>query len=171
MTSVVNQPEDNRITISLDAQVTGLPASPDFGEDPEEVAELFFEMLANALPEPEELSAMAGLDLDELRQSVLEEIESYRYEVPEGSLGRPFPQEKVDRLLTEMREALVQPEWHLVAIDDTPRGPLATPETRWCLLVADSSERARLYFEPSEDEFFLHGMGIWGDAVGCFMAE
>jgi hypothetical protein len=114
------------------------------------------------------------LNLDELHRSVLAEIDSYRYDPPEG-LGPPFAKEKVTRLLEEMRAALVEPEWRVVAIRDTPDGmQLDPPENRRCVLVADDRHGYELYYDTTQDEFFLVADGsvtVWGDAVGCFMAR
>jgi hypothetical protein len=113
--------------------------------------------------------------LEELEQFVLGEIESYRYEVSEGALGRALPAEKVERLLAEMRAALVKPEWQVVTIRHAPDGPqLAAPVERRCALVA-RGDAHDLCYDPSEGEFFLTDgngdIGVWGDAVGCFMAQ
>ena len=111
----------------------------------------------------------------ELHRFVLQEIDSYRYEFSEGAVGRPLADEKVDRLLAEMRAALVEPKWETVVIRDTPEGPPLDPhEERQCILVADGHTHS-LYYDPSENEFFLAdgggSMGVWGDAIGCFMAQ
>jgi hypothetical protein len=114
------------------------------------------------------------VNLDEIHQFVLGEIDSYRNEVSADALGRAFGDEKVERLLSEMRAALVEPKWETVVIRDTPEGPPLDPhEQRRCMLVADALHQ--LYYDPSEDEFFLAddggSIGVWGDAVGCFMAQ
>jgi len=116
------------------------------------------------------------VNLDEVEQFVLGEIESYRYEVSEGALGRPLADERVNRLLADMRAALVEPKWETVVIRDTPEGPPLEPhEQRQCILVADDRNGYELFYDPSEKEFFLAdgggSIGVWGDAVGCFMAQ
>ena len=119
------------------------------------------------------------VDLEALEQHVLHEVDSYRYEVPEGAtLGRPWPPERVERLLDEMRAALVKPEWRIVAIRDTVqqinRDP---PERRRCALVADDGHTYELYYDPQEEEFVLAmgappaTIGVRGDAVGCWGAR
>jgi hypothetical protein len=47
------------------------------------------------------------MNLAELEQFVLDEIASYRSEVSDRALGQAFSDEKVERLLAEMRAALV----------------------------------------------------------------
>ena len=121
------------------------------------------------------------LDLEELRRSVLEELDSYRYEVPPNALGRPMSDDWVARQLGEMRAALVDPEWRVVVIRESAGGPpLEVPEPRQCVLVAvDSSPGgyAELYYDPLEGDFVLASgeppetFGVRGDAVGCFMAR
>jgi hypothetical protein len=116
------------------------------------------------------------MNFGELERYVLEEIESYRYEVPEGTLGRQLPNEKVEQLLGEMREALVPPEWRVVEQRDAHEDAQNEPARR-CILVADDREGYQLFFDPAQGDFVLaHGdpprtMGIRGDAVGCFMAR
>jgi hypothetical protein len=114
-----------------------------------------------------------SVNLEELERYVLDEIESYRYEVPEGALGRPFSAEKVERLLSEMRAALVKPEWRVVEKRDMPD----EFELRRCVLVADDRDSYELYYDPLEEDFVLaigdppQTFGVRGDAVGCFMAR
>lgn len=121
---------------------------------------------------------MTKLDLEELERLVLAEVESYRNEVPQDALGRPFSDEKVERLLAELKAALVKPEWRTVRMRDTPEQNERQPqESRLCVLVADDTELYELYYDPSNDDFFLamgdppETIGVRGDAVGCFMAR
>jgi hypothetical protein len=121
------------------------------------------------------------VDLIELQRFVLNELDSYRYEVPAGALGRPHSDEWVTRQLDEMRAALVEPEWRDLVERDTPDGkPRDVPEIRECVLVAvDASPDGytELYYDPTEGEFVLASgsppetFGVWGDPVGCFMAR
>jgi hypothetical protein len=121
------------------------------------------------------------LNLEELQRLVLEELESYRYEVPADTLGRPHSDDWVARQLADMRAALVEPEWRIVEKRDTfEEAGLDVPELRECVLVAvDSSPDgyAELYYDPVEDDFVLASgdppqtFGVRGDAVGCFMAR
>ena len=116
--------------------------------------------------------------LEELQQFVLDEIESYRYRVSKGALGRPFTDEEIQRRLAEMRALLVEPEWRVVVMDDTADGAqLETPEHRRCILVADDPDTHEMYYDPQEEPFFLahdnppRTLGVWGDAVGYFLAR
>ncbi len=116
------------------------------------------------------------MNLDELRRSVLAQIDSYRDALPEHALGRPFPEEKAAGLLTQMRDSLVTPEWRVVAIRDLPDGTqLDPPVDRLCALVADDRNGFELSYDLDEDAYFLaDGRGsinVGGDAVGCFMAR
>ena len=121
------------------------------------------------------------VDLQELQRSVLDALDSYRYDVPAGALGRPHSDEWVARQLAEMRAALVEPEWRAVVEREKPEGGARDlPEVRECVLVAvDASPEgyAELYYDPAEGEFVLASgdppetFGVWGDAVGCFMAR
>ena len=119
-----------------------------------------------------------ALNLEELQRFVLDELESYRYEVPEGALGRPHSDAWVERQLAEMRAALVTPEWRVVRQNDTPEEPPGMPELRRCVLVADDRDAYQLYYDPLEEDFVLafsgnppDTFGVRGDAVGCFMAR
>jgi hypothetical protein len=114
------------------------------------------------------------IDLRELQRSVLDELESYQYDVPDAALGRPRSDEWVGRQLAEIRRALVKPEWRVVDMSKTahPSG------VRQCVLVADDRNGNQLYYDPVEREFFLasdgdppEAFGVSGDAVGCFMAR
>lgn len=119
-----------------------------------------------------------AFDLEELQRLVLGEIESYRYEIPEGALGRPHSDEWVARQLGEMRAALVKPHWRVVEMRDTSESMTReTPELRRCVLVADDGNVYQLYYDPVEEDFVLafgdppETFGVRGDAVGCFMAR
>ncbi len=125
------------------------------------------------------MSGRQTLNLDELERFVLDEIESYRYEVPEGAIGRAFSSEKVERMLAEMRALLVKPDWQIVEIRDTwEQMHLDAPELRECVLVADDPESHAMYYDPIEEDFVLtmgdhppQTFGVRGDAVGCFFAR
>ena len=81
------------------------------------------------------------MNLQELERFVLAEIESYRYEVAQGALGRAQTDEWVERQLVEMRAALVKPEWRLVKKRDTfEEIQRDAPEQRRCALVADDDD-------------------------------
>ena len=119
-----------------------------------------------------------ALNLEELQRFVMDELDSYRYEVPEGALGRPHSDAWVERQLGEMRAALVTPEWRVVEKRDTfEEMNQFPPELRQCVLVADDPEGHELYYDPLEEDFVLalgdppQTFGVRGDAVGCFMAR
>ena len=115
------------------------------------------------------------MNLEELEQFVLAEIETYRSVVSDGALGRAFTDEKVERVIVEMRAALVRPEWRTVdRFDPTAAGGQGEP--RRCALVADDGTY-QLFYDPIEDELGLANgdppamIGVDGDAVGCWMAR
>ncbi len=116
------------------------------------------------------------MNLEEIEQFVLDEIASYRYEVSDGALGRAFSADKVERLLAEMRAALVKPEWHMVDTSNTGAVARGLAEPRRCALVADDGTY-QLYYDPFAGEFALANgdppatIGVDGDAVGCWMAR
>src|SRR5688572_2215203 len=87
-----------------------------------------------------EHSAQAGyMSLAELRQQIEAEIEDYVYDdVPSSAVGSPWPREKVEAQLSELRSSLVDPKWESVVIRDTPEQIRAeAPPVRHCILVAD----------------------------------
>ncbi len=116
------------------------------------------------------------MNLEEIEQSVLDEIASYRYEVSREALGQPFSDEKVELLLAEMRAALVKPEWRMVETSNTGGAAGALAEPRRCALVAED-DTYQLYYDPVEGEYALATgdppatIGVDGDAVGCWIAR
>ena len=116
------------------------------------------------------------MSLEELEQFVLDEIASYRYEVSGRELGQPFSVDKVERLLAEMRTALVKPQWHMVDTSNTHAVARGLAEPRRCALVADDGN-FQLYYDPIEAAFTLATgdppatIGVDGDALGCWMAR
>lgn len=116
------------------------------------------------------------MNLEEIEQFVLDEVCSYRHEVSDGALGRPFSNEKVELLLAEMRTALVKPEWRMVDTSDTRAVARGLAEPRRCALVAED-DTFQLYYDPVEGEYALaigdppETIGVGGDAVGCWMAR
>jgi len=117
-----------------------------------------------------------AVNLEELEQFVLDEIAAYRYEVSDGALGRPFPNDEVERLLADMRAALVKPEWHMVDTSNTGAVARGLAEPRRCALVAED-DTYQLYYDPVDDHFTLANgdppatISVDGDAVGCWMAR
>jgi hypothetical protein len=117
-----------------------------------------------------------AVDLEALARYVRDELEGYVYKVPPGTLGGPLPPEEVARLLSEMWRSLVEPEWRVIAMRDTfAQVESEWPELRACVLLADDGDGFELYFDPTDEEFFLamggESIGVRGDAVGCFMAR
>ena len=111
------------------------------------------------------------LDLASLRRKVELEIDEYVYQVPEGSIGNPWPAHKVEQQLHAFRGALVDPYWTEIVDDDKKR--------RHCVAVADDKMSYLLVFEPGAQKFMLVtkkgsdliSFGVDGDAVGCFLAR
>jgi hypothetical protein len=122
----------------------------------------------------------SDIDLAELTRRVVRDIEQYMYEVPAGAVGKPFSNKKVQRYLTEMRAALVDPYWITVALRDTwDQMSAPSPIHRTCAVVADNCRLSTLVaFDPIENDFCLikassdgfSTIGVRGDSVGCFMA-
>jgi hypothetical protein len=119
------------------------------------------------------------MDISSLRTFVEKEIERYVYVVPEGAVGKPMPAEWVSAQLAEFRQALVEPRWQTVRIQDTPGQISATPPVlRQCVLIADDRKGMHLYYDPDENDFVLAFADdppttfmVRGDAVGCFMSR
>ncbi|WP_314944706.1 hypothetical protein [Bradyrhizobium cosmicum] len=113
------------------------------------------------------------LDLRELKRTVEREIDDYVYQVPEGSVGNPWPPEKVERELRVFKEALVEPYWVDVVDGDKQR--------KSCVVIADDKRSYLLVFEPETQKFMLVvpsalssdliSFGVDGDAVGCFLSR
>jgi hypothetical protein len=117
--------------------------------------------------------------LESLKQEVLKQIGDYRYSVPESALGQPWTEDQVRDGLQEMRNSLVEPYWADVVIADKPeQWNLVNPIIRRCIAVADNREGYLLLWDPEEHRYMLghntngplSSFGIWGDAVGCFLA-
>jgi hypothetical protein len=88
-----------------------------------------------------------SVNLEELERYVLEQVESYRYEVSDTAVGRPASQDWVVQQLAELRTALVKPEWRLVMNRDMPKEG-ETPEVHPCALVAKEQRRVRGVLRP-----------------------
>jgi hypothetical protein len=120
------------------------------------------------------------MDLVALRKAVESEIDSYVYEVPEGSVGTPLSNDWVEAKLRTMRASLVEPSWASIGIGDsveqiTGKAPI---EQQLCVLIADDKAGYQLYYDPKENNFVLAYAGdgaptsfLRGDAVGCFIAR
>jgi hypothetical protein len=111
------------------------------------------------------------LDFSALKQQIEHEIDEYVYRVPEGTIGNPWPAEKVEQHLRAFRAALVEPYWADVTDDDK--------QLKRCVVVADDGKGCPLIFEPEAQKFMLAmqkgsglmSFGVDGDAVGCFFAR
>jgi hypothetical protein len=120
------------------------------------------------------------MDLVALRKSVEAEIDSYVYELPDGSVGTPLPNDWIEAQLCEMRNALVEPAWETIGIGDSVDQIIGKEpiNQRQCVLIADDKKGYQLYFDPKEKNFVLaystDGLPtsfLRGDAVGCFIAR
>ena len=120
------------------------------------------------------------MDLDQLEQIVIRDLDEYVYEVPEGTVGTAWSNERVRSQLDLMRRSLISP--YLVdVVMEQPFELLSTSEfkTRRCAVVADPNDGYLLIFDFATNEFLLaqfaddsiHSIGVRGDAVGCFMAR
>jgi hypothetical protein len=120
-----------------------------------------------------------GMDISSLRAFVEREIERYVYAVPEGAIGKPMSADWVGAQLVELRQALVEPRWQTVKLQDTPDQINANPPVlRQCVLIADDRKGMHLYYDPEQNDFVLAlaedpptTFMVRGDAVGCFMSR
>lgn len=122
----------------------------------------------------------SDLDLNLLMSQVRLTIDSYRYEVPKESVGGAWSAVKLAQQLNEMRAALVAPYWAEVQLRDTfQQVAAAGDEGLLCAVIADDGKGMVLAFDPLAAEFLLAqqdgeiytSFGVWGDAVGCFLAR
>jgi hypothetical protein len=106
------------------------------------------------------------MDLDQLHRTVSDEIDSYVYPYSGLEIGNPKSNEWITDQLREMRSALVKPYWANVGNEP-------------CVIVADDGRGFYLAYNPRAKEYFLVmirgkrliDIGVYGDAVGCFMAR
>jgi hypothetical protein len=116
-------------------------------------------------------------ELEALRLRVLEDLDEYVYSVPPTALGRPLLNDYTNRLLSEMRDALVQP--YVVTMRMCQSFHPTPEERRECVIVADDRNGNLLFYDPLLKQFglamLLEGelcdICVPGDAVGCFMAR
>ena len=119
------------------------------------------------------------MDIASLRTFVEREIDEYVYGAPESAIGKPMSQEWVQQQLTELRQALVTPQWVAIQLKDTlHQMESASPILRDCVLVANDRNGIQLYYDPDQNDFVLAHSGdppetfnVRGDAVGSFMAR
>src|SRR5262245_49959333 len=120
---------------------------------------------------PDGPSDPRDVDLEELERLVLNEVATYQYEVPEGALGRPLPDEWLQAQLSELRAALIKPEWGDLCINEPPR----ENESDRCVLVARNADSDEVWYVPHDGDFVLAsggvGYGVRVDVVGCFLAR
>jgi hypothetical protein len=84
------------------------------------------------------------------------EIDTYKYAVPEHPVGNAWPAVKVETYLSEMRTSLVGPYWADVDIRDTIKQMTETEVTiRICAVVADDGKGTIVAFDPPKKNFFL----------------
>lgn len=118
---------------------------------------------------------------EDLKELVAAEIRNFHYEVPHKALGKPWPEEKVQSKLEQLRNALVEPYQEAIELDSTEVEPhLNPPRTEMLWVVADDRERSKVVYHEATESFGLavygdKGMpttvGVWGDLVGTFMAK
>jgi hypothetical protein len=114
------------------------------------------------------------MDLIEIQQRVSVEIDNYIYEYPPSMVGDPWPAEKVEALLRSFRSALIDPYWV-----DALLPSAANQRVTRCAIVAGHGDDYLVAFDPTTNEFFLAvrtdngvtSIGVYGDAVGCWMAR
>jgi hypothetical protein len=120
---------------------------------------------------------MEALDLNQLQKRVARELDQYVYKHHPRALGRPLRAEYIQKLLDDMREALVSPYWLEVEIRDTrEQWEMKNALRQQVVVVADNKDNYLLTFNPDANEFMLvyrnegrYGIiNIRGDAVGCF---
>ena len=117
----------------------------------------------------------------ELRQFCENELESYVYDVPESAIGNPWPKEKVDAQLNQLRSSIVDPYLENMELRDTyEQMKKKEPEYMQLWVVADDRDGYKVFYDPSAEEFglatYARGeipitIGVRGDFVGTFMAR
>ncbi len=121
------------------------------------------------------------MDAGLIEQLVQREIDEYRYEVPDNSIGNPWSPEKVQRQLANLRDAVVPPRAQKIQLRDTfDQINAANPITVEYWVVADDGNRNLVCFDPDTNEFvlaqrsedgYIATVGVRGDLVGVFMAR
>ena len=122
-------------------------------------------------------------NLQAIKSSLEIEISNYNYEAVIGQtdhlIGIPTPIAKINSILEAFKRALVNPYWEQVLIRDLESGQInPTPYVEKSLFLTDNSNGYWLAYLPNEKTFaiidfqneqFVTG-GVFGDAVGCFLA-
>ena len=122
-----------------------------------------------------------NVDFDDLQSQIVGEIDSYVYSVPAEAVGNPWPKEKVQAHIDQLRQSLVRPYSQSVTLRDTPDQFAANPpKIAQYVIVADDGESNLVFFDPHSNEFGLAQrvaggqpvtIGVRGDVVGVFMAR
>ena len=117
----------------------------------------------------------------ELRERILEEIDTYDHAEPEGTLGQPWTLEKVQGHIRQLTDALVEPEVVSFICRDTYEQMRAEPPVvRNYWLIARTDKGDIVFFDESADEFGLakgdafaspETIGVRGDLIGVFCAR
>lgn len=118
---------------------------------------------------------------DYLTRFICREIDTYEYVLPEGAVGNPWPQERVDRQLAQLRACLVAPYKLTFERCDTMEDcERETPRTAEYWIVANDGNGFLVFYDPSAAEFGLAQLGlsdrpvtigVRGDVVGVFMSR
>lgn len=121
------------------------------------------------------------MNKEELQQYCKSELESYVYDVPESALGNPWPKEKVDSQLNQLKTSIVEPYLENMELRDTfDQMGMEEPEYQELWVVADDNNGYKVFYDPSAEEFglatYAEGeapttIGVRGDFVGTFMAR
>src|SRR6185437_11706437 len=94
--------------------------------------------------------------LQNLRLKVMAEIDQYVYQVPNGSIGNPWDEDKVLAQLKEMRKALVDPYWIEIELrDEFDQCDVEYAPKQSCAVVADDGRGCLLLWDPTQGEFLL----------------
>ena len=114
---------------------------------------------------------------DDIAAMVAAELAAYRYEVPTGTLGRPWAPERVAAQLDQLRAALIPPQPTRLSISARGGAP-ARVSAAW--IVARAGDGLYLVYEPEysvywlaegADSAALSDIAVDGDLVGTFMAR
>jgi hypothetical protein len=104
-------------------------------------------------------------------------VESFRYELAEGTIGVPWSTERVRTQLEELRAALIPPELRPIK-RHPPEVPSESDEQLW--VVAVTNDGFVIFYEPTRREFGLamqvprgpaESIHLYGDLVGTFCAR
>ena len=121
------------------------------------------------------------MNKSELLRFCQNEIDSYVYDVPESTVGRPWPKDKVLDQLSQLKSAIVEPYLERMELRDTiEQIGNKEPEYAQLWVVADDNDGYKVFYDPVAHEFGLAAynegdipqtIGVRGDFVGTFMAR